>query len=139
MSSLLISDGLANHTTVHLLRTKRNASRLWYDCRNREVLMLRAALGAFLVFTPAPVLAQAITAKVIGTVTDPAGAVVPGAAVTLRNQQTSQTRDARTDSLGNYEFPFVPVASYTLAVSAAGFQRVEVSDFALSVDQVARI
>src|SRR5258708_628077 len=101
--------------------------------------MYRAALWAIAVFAPAPLFAQAITAKVIGTVTDPSGAVVPTAVLTLRNQQTAQTRDAKTDSLGNYEFSFVPVGSYTLAVTAIGFQRAEVSEFPLSVDQVARI
>jgi hypothetical protein len=101
--------------------------------------MLRAAFWILALWTPVPAFAQAITAKVIGTVTDPTGAVVPTAVLTLRNQQTTQTRDARTDSLGNYEFSFVPAGTYTLAVSAVGFQRAEVSEFPLSVDQVARI
>ena len=88
--------------------------------------MHRVALWIFALCSPAPLAAQAITAKVIGTVTDPWGAVVPAAALTLRNQQTTQTRQAKSDTLGNYEFSFVPVGAYTLAVTAAGFQRAEV-------------
>src|SRR6266436_957118 len=94
------------------------------------VLALVAALPAF---------SQAITAKVSGTVSDPSGAVVPNASVTIRNQQTSQARSAKTDSSGGYEFSFLPIGVYSLSVEAAGFQKAEVAPFPLSVDQEARV
>jgi uncharacterized lipoprotein YajG len=82
---------------------------------------------------------QAITATVVGTVTDPTGAAVPEASVTIVNVDTAQQRSTTTNPAGNYEFPFLAVANYTLTVEKAGFQKSEVSQFRLSVDQVARI
>ena len=86
-----------------------------------------------------PAIAQLITANVVGTVSDPSGAVIPGAKVTIRSQQTNQVRTGTTDNLGNYEFSFLPVGTYTLSVESLGFQRSEVSPFQLNVDQVARV
>src|SRR5437762_10050532 len=97
----------------------------------------KLAVLALLVSLPA--FSQAITAKVSGTVSDPSGAVVPNASVTIRNQQTSQARSAKTDSAGGYEFSFLPIGSYSLSVEATGFQKAEVAPFPLSVDQEARV
>jgi hypothetical protein len=86
-----------------------------------------------------PLLPQAVTAKVTGTVTDPSGAAVQSARVELRNTDTNVLRTTTTDAIGNYEFPFVPTGPYTLLVEASGFQKASVSRFQLSVDQVARL
>lgn len=83
--------------------------------------------------------AQAITATVVGTVTDPSGAAVPDASVTVSNVDTGQRRTTTTNQAGNYQFPFLPVAAYVLSVEKEGFQKAEVSRFRLSVDQTARI
>jgi hypothetical protein len=101
--------------------------------------MHRLILVVALSQVPLPVFGQAITAKVVGSVTDPSGAVIPNAKVVIRNDQTNQTRNTTSDSLGNYEFSFLPIGAYTLSVEAAGFQRSDVSRFQLSVDQVARV
>ena len=92
-----------------------------------------------LVLASSPLFSQAITANVVGTITDPSGAAVPGATVVIRNHQTNQSRSGNTDDQGKYEFPFLPVGVYTLNVDARGFQRSEVAAFPLSVDQVARV
>ena len=94
---------------------------------------------AALSLTIAPAFPQATTAKLVGAVTDPSGAVVLNAKVETRNAQTNLTRSTLTDAQGNYEFNFLPVGSYVLSVEAAGFLRAEVSQFALNVDQVARV
>jgi hypothetical protein len=83
--------------------------------------------------------AQAITAKVVGAITDPSAAAVPGANVTITNVQTNSARSTSTNAVGNYEFSFLPIGRYTLAVEANGFQRAAVSEFGLNVDQVARL
>jgi hypothetical protein len=68
--------------------------------------MFRAALWLLTLFTPASLFAQAISAKVIGTVTDhTTGGVVPAAVLTLRNQQTTQTREAKTDDSATTNSP----------------------------------
>src|SRR5438552_12241746 len=83
--------------------------------------------------------AQAITASVVGTVTDDSRAAVPSATVTVTNLQTNQSRDTKTNAAGNYELSFLPIGPYKLNVESAGFQKAEVSQFQLSVDQVARL
>src|SRR5436190_12740977 len=83
--------------------------------------------------------AQAITAKVVGTVVDPSGAAVPAAVVNIHNVQTNQGRSTRTNEVGNYEFSFLPIGEYTLTVEASGFQKAAVTAFSLNVDQVARV
>jgi hypothetical protein len=88
---------------------------------------------------PHSIYAQAITAKVVGAVSDASGAAVPAAAVNIHNVQTNQTRTTKTNESGNYEFSFLPIGEYTLSVEAAGFQKSEVSQFQLNVDQVARL
>src|SRR5213594_291696 len=93
----------------------------------------------FVLISALPLFSQATTAKVVGTVTDPSGAVIPGAKVAIRNVQTNQARTGATDELGNYEFSFLPVGAYRLSVEAAGFQKSEVRQFILNVDQVARM
>ena len=88
-----------------------------------------------------PVLAfgQAISATVVGRVTDPSGAVVAKTRIVIRNQQTNQVRETITSNLGIYEFLYLPVGVYGITAEAPGFQRMEVSSFSLSVDQVARV
>src|ERR1700730_4096029 len=90
-------------------------------------------------FSASDLSAQAITAKVVGTVTDASGAAVPGAGVTIQSVQTNQSRSTKANDVGNYEFSFLPIGSYTLTVEAAGFQKAEVTPFQLSVDQTARV
>src|ERR1700676_3463571 len=92
-----------------------------------------------LTFSAHDLSAQAITAKVVGTVTDASGGAVPGAGVTIQNVQTNQLRSTKANQIGNYEFSFLPIGSYTLTVEAAGFQRAEVTQFQLSVDQTALV
>ncbi len=62
------------------------------------------------------------TASVQGVVTDPTGATVPAAKVTLTNSETGTARSTVTDDAGIYSLPNVPVGPYALSVSANGFQ-----------------
>jgi hypothetical protein len=82
---------------------------------------------------------QAITATALGTVTDPSGAAVPGAAVSIANAQTGVSRSTSTDASGNYTFAFLTPGNWSVTVEAKGFQRATTQAIALSVDQVARI
>jgi carboxypeptidase family protein len=100
-------------------------------------LLLRATL--LVVSLSVSLWPQATTAKLVGTVSDPSGAAVPGAKVIVQNQQTNQARSTTADGQGNYEFSFLPVGTYVLSVEAGGFQRAQISAFPLNVDQVSRI
>jgi len=56
-----------------------------------------------------------------GTVTDPSGAVIPGATATIHNPVSGLDRTATTDASGNFSFPNVPYNPYHLTVTATGF------------------
>ena len=72
---------------------------------------------------PAVVLGQGLgsAGTVQGTVSDPSGAVIPGATATIYNPVTGFTRTASTDSSGGFSFTNVPFNPYHLTVTATGF------------------
>lgn len=67
--------------------------------------------------------AQYTTGRVEGVVMDPAGAVIPGATVTLRNVATNITRTFKTGPEGAYVFTAVPPGPYEVSVEAPGFAK----------------
>ena len=69
-----------------------------------------------------PLSAQVDTGSISGTVADPSGAVVGGAKVTLTNEGTGASLSTATGSDGLYNFSPLKIGSYTLSVSAPGFQ-----------------
>ena len=69
-----------------------------------------------------------------GVVTDPTGAVIPGAVVALSNPSTGVSYTQTTDSLGTYRFLNVPPgAGYKAVFSHDGFSVAEISDISLGV------
>jgi hypothetical protein len=60
---------------------------------------------------------------VVGSVHDPSGAVVPKASVDLTSTETGQALNTRSSSSGEFVFPLVQVGTYTLTISAPGFER----------------
>jgi len=63
------------------------------------------------------------TATVLGTVTDPSGAVIARCHVALRNTATAIVQNAATDDQGQFRFVDVPIGPYELEVSAQGFEK----------------
>jgi hypothetical protein len=64
---------------------------------------------------------QSFTGSIQGTVTDPAGAVIPNATVTLTAVETGLTRNVTTNGAGVYTFASLPPGSYQLRITAPGF------------------
>ncbi len=85
--------------------------------RWRQTALLLLVLG----FAPTLLLAQ-FRASLRGTVTDPGGAVVPGATVTLVNTDTNATTTDTTDASGIYNFNALPPAHFRLSAAAPGFK-----------------
>jgi hypothetical protein len=78
--------------------------------------------------------AQLYTGTVTGVVTDPSGAVVPGARLQLVDEQKGFVFTATTDPAGNYLFRNVPPGSYKLSVQAPGFKSETRSGIILDVN-----
>ncbi len=66
--------------------------------------------------------AQTVTGQISGTVTDPSGAVISGAKVTLTYALTGQQREVVTDTSGVFTFPELVPGTYNVAIAANGFQ-----------------
>src|SRR5437016_5941659 len=88
---------------------------------------------AFLLLAAAFALAQTSTSELSGTVRDNTGAVVPGAGVTLTNEQTGVTYKQRTTDSGLYSFPALPVGSYTVTVEVQGFKTARLTKNTLEI------
>ena len=72
--------------------------------------------------TAMPALAQRFTATIRGTVKDSTGAVVPGAQVTLKGEDTGLGRTTTTNASGIFSFTELPVGSYQVEVGLSGFK-----------------
>jgi len=90
-----------------------------------DILMRRYLTFLLLCVFAAGVKAQFDAATVLGTVTDPTGAVVAHCGVVLQNTATAVEQKAVTDDQGQYRFVGVPIGRYRLQVSAQGFETAE--------------
>ena len=75
------------------------------------------------------------TGSFSGNVVDKSGAGVVGATVIATSQETGLARDGKTDSVGHYRIPLLPVGTYTLRIDAVGFQSAESKDLHLQIDE----
>ncbi|MGH9343857.1 MAG: carboxypeptidase regulatory-like domain-containing protein, partial [Terriglobia bacterium] len=79
--------------------------------------------------------AQVDTGAVVGAVKDQAGAVIPGAQVTLTNEATNYTISTKTESDGSYIFTPVKVGVYTVAAEITGFRKELHSHVSVNIQQ----
>jgi Carboxypeptidase regulatory-like domain len=94
---------------------------------------LTAFLSVLIVSLATASFAQRITATIRGTVTDSTGAVVPGATVTVRGENTGFTRSTTTNASGVYSFPELPTGAYAVEVGLSGFKSAVVKGVTLNV------
>jgi outer membrane receptor protein involved in Fe transport len=79
--------------------------------------------------------AQTVTGTLEGVVTDQAGAVVPGAAIVIRNTETGQERTLKSNAEGFYRAPFLPLGLYTVSASASGFATTKQENVQVTLNQ----
>jgi Carboxypeptidase regulatory-like domain len=94
-------------------------------------------LSLLLFALPALSFGQGATATITGIVTDPQGAVVPGAIVTISSSALNLKRQTTTNSEGHYTIAQLPPAAYSVRVEASEFTVVEINNFILQVGQQA--
>jgi Carboxypeptidase regulatory-like domain/TonB dependent receptor len=89
---------------------------------HRNMRYLLPVFALFLAMSTATMWAQAGGGSMVGTVRDPAGAVVPNATVTITNTDTNTNYPVATNSDGRFLYPQLPVGTYKVTVSAPGFK-----------------
>jgi Carboxypeptidase regulatory-like domain len=80
---------------------------------------------------------QNVTGAITGEVTDPSGAVMPGASVSAVNLDTNVSTQATTNSAGLFRIDFLPIGRYQVTVEAGGFEKSTIAPFSLEVQQTA--
>ncbi len=104
-----------------------------HNCAGTKV-WTRIAHGLFLIpLLTTVVSAQTFRGTILGTVTDPNGALVSGATVTVKNTNTGLERTTTTDNEGNYTVAELPIGTYEVHVEQTGFVPSVVSGVAVEV------
>lgn len=83
--------------------------------------------------------AQDATAKILGQVVDPSGAVLPNAVITVTNVDTNSETPAKTDKDGAYQVNQLPIGSYKISATSEGFARATSSTYKLQINQSQRV
>ena len=102
----------------------------------------RVRLGVFLfalLGCAASAAAQIRSATITGTVTDSTGAVLPGAAVVVTNQDTNATTELLTSDAGVFTATYLPAGPYTVSVTLAGFSQFRQTSIPVETAQTVRI
>jgi hypothetical protein len=86
-----------------------------------------------------PIFGQAVTATLVGTVSDRTGAAVGDAKITIVEQLTGTTLTQSTNASGNYEFTFLTPGIYTVSALSDGFQVGVTKDVQVPVNTTARV
>ena len=106
-------------------------SRRWFPPLWITALILATSSGVLY--------AQRFTARIVGTVTDPTGAVVPHVNVSCKNVGTGLSFKTETNAEGYYVLTALPVGEYSVSAAATGFRALERAGIHLALDQTARI
>ena len=96
---------------------------------------LALTVFAFTVLLGATAVAQTTLGRLAGSVTDSSGGVLPGATITLTNQQTNQVQTTVSTSEGTFVFPQVPVGTYKVDIALEGFKTKSYTDLIVNVGQ----
>jgi hypothetical protein len=103
----------------------------------RRFLLLVLFLLGWLVLPPAR--AQQTLGKVSGTVTDATGAAIPAASILLVNEQTAATRNTTSDGAGGYLVQDLSIGTYTVTITAQGFNTETLTGFLVQADRTASL
>jgi hypothetical protein len=104
-------------------------------CSLVAILTIAAAIA----LCPQRASAQVLYGSLVGNVTDPSGAAVPDATVTVVNTETGQTRRATTDVAGAYSLIDLRGGTYNVNVTQQGFRAYEKNGVAVSLNSVVRV
>jgi len=101
--------------------------------------MTRLCALFFLLFASLAWSQTSTTGKIVGTVTDPSGAVVPKAEVQLVNVDTNVSASQTANDAGEFSFPNVAPGTYRLTIKLSGFRTASVAGIAVEVNKSATV
>ena len=93
----------------------------------------KSAVSSVFLFCASLAMAQLDTGTISGSVTDQTGAAVPGASVSIKNVETGISRSLVTNEAGRYDAAALPIGTYNVTTSLAGFQTVVRGGIGLTV------
>ena len=96
--------------------------------RKPQQVLFQVAFIAGVLALPTSGFAQLTRGYLSGTVTDPSGAVIAGARVTVTNKATNIRQESSTNELGFYRFVALEPGTYAVAFSAQGFETLKVEE-----------
>jgi len=102
----------------------------------RLLLCLLAGLCLLVSLSAREANAQVLYGSVSGTITDASSAVIPGATLTITNDQTTLRRETKTDAAGQFRFLDLPEGTYTLTAAAQGFETYKQTGVSVLIGQV---
>ena len=105
----------------------------------RRALACRLLLCLLVALLARPLFSQSTFGTILGTARDSSGALVAGAQVTLLNTGTTASRTTVTDATGSYAFRNIDVGTYTITISAQGFQPESLPAISLTARETRRI
>jgi hypothetical protein len=105
---------------------------------NGTIRMAVLCLSAGILSTAAAS-AQNTTADILGSVTDVSGAVVPGAAIQIRNLGTGEVRTVQSQGTGDYVFTFLDPGAYSITITDAGFKTSSVKEVRIAAGDRSRV
>jgi hypothetical protein len=100
----------------------------WARC----LIVTLVVVGLFSAFG----VAQSTGGRILGKITDPSGAVIPGVQITLTNEATGVVSTTEADREGNYGFPTVAVGEYSIQYDATGFKKNVLHHLTVILNQV---
>src|SRR5262249_25971946 len=86
-----------------------------------------------------PSIAQTVTGRIVGTIRDSQGAIIPGVSVSAKNLETGAERIAVSDESGGFNITSVPAGSYQVSAELTGFKKEVRSGATLTVGAALRI
>ncbi|HET8825803.1 MAG TPA: TonB-dependent receptor [Terriglobales bacterium] len=100
---------------------------------------MRLRLALLFLLCSTSLLAQTFRGTILGTVTDPGGAVIANAKVVAHNVNTGLDRTTSTSGDGSYSIPELPIGTYTVTASQSGFQTQITNNIAVNVSVERRV
>ncbi len=110
---------------------KRGSGRIWS-------LFAAGVIACLLAISPKPGNAQVLYGSLVGNVSDPSHAPIPGASVSITQKETGQVRKGLTNDTGTYTFQTVASGTYAIKVSKEGFQTTSLPGVGVSINNISR-